>query len=189
MQIIIVQSEIETAIRDYVMSVVDIKEGMRIDIDLTATRGADGFKASIDIVPEDHPVADYDQVRSEAGEAQVETATSSVGSDPTKPLDIVTKVRKARGPNKSTLAKAAEAEAQTETTQEEEAEVVQEEPAPNSEEALAAEAQVTEPAVEEANQTAEAEVEGLPVADLEAEVPIPAPTRSLFANLNKPTND
>lgn len=49
MQIILIQSEIEEAIIDYVNSQFEIKEGQSIDIDLRATRGADGFQAFIEI--------------------------------------------------------------------------------------------------------------------------------------------
>jgi hypothetical protein len=52
MQITIVQAEIETAIRKYIEEQINVRDGMRIDIDLSATRGADGFKAIIDIVPD-----------------------------------------------------------------------------------------------------------------------------------------
>lgn len=52
MQITIPQSEIETAIIDYIQSRVQISEGMQIEIDLRATRGAEGFQAIIDIFPE-----------------------------------------------------------------------------------------------------------------------------------------
>ena len=51
MQIIIVQSEIETAIRNHILSQINVNEGNEINIDLSATRGAEGFKATIDIVP------------------------------------------------------------------------------------------------------------------------------------------
>ena len=56
MQIIIVQSEIETAIRNYVLSQLNVKEGQRIDIDLKATRGESGATAIIDIVSENAPI-------------------------------------------------------------------------------------------------------------------------------------
>ncbi len=53
MQIIIVQTEIETAIRNHILTQLSVREGMRIDIDLSATRGPEGFKATIDIVADD----------------------------------------------------------------------------------------------------------------------------------------
>ncbi|WP_244832393.1 hypothetical protein [Caballeronia sp. TF1N1] len=51
MQIIIVQTEIEAAIRAHIEQQVSIKEGMEIAIDLRSTRGDVGFTAHIDIVP------------------------------------------------------------------------------------------------------------------------------------------
>lgn len=51
MQITIVQAEIEQAIRDYVSSQLKVADGMEMTIDLSATRGAEGFKATIDIHP------------------------------------------------------------------------------------------------------------------------------------------
>ena len=69
------------------------------------------------------------------------------------------------------------------------------EPEPNSEAALAAEAAATEPAVEaedepEVDYTPTPETTGLTSDDATAteDAPAPAPTRSLFANLTKPTN-
>ena len=50
MQITLIQSEIETAIKDYVHSIMHIKEGMEIDIELRAGRGENGYTANIDIV-------------------------------------------------------------------------------------------------------------------------------------------
>lgn len=52
MQIIIVQSEIESAIRDFVKSQINISEGMEITISLKAGRGDDGYSATIDITPQ-----------------------------------------------------------------------------------------------------------------------------------------
>jgi len=67
------------------------------------------------------------------------------------------------------------------------------EPEPNSEAALAAEAAATEPAEEEGEDvdyTPTPETAGLTTDDATAteDAPAPAPTRSLFANLTKPTN-
>lgn len=54
MQITLVQTEIEQAIRDYVGNQLRVADGMEMSIDLSATRGAEGFKATIDI----HPIGD-----------------------------------------------------------------------------------------------------------------------------------
>lgn len=50
MLITLVQSELETAIKDYVHSIMHIKEGMEIIIELRAGRGENGYTANIDIV-------------------------------------------------------------------------------------------------------------------------------------------
>jgi len=51
MQLILTQSDIETALINYVNELVNIKDGMSISVDLKATRGADGATAIIDISP------------------------------------------------------------------------------------------------------------------------------------------
>lgn len=51
MQIILVQAEVEQAIKDYIANRVTLAEGTEIAIDLKAGRGPEGFTASIDIVP------------------------------------------------------------------------------------------------------------------------------------------
>ena len=53
MQIVLIQAEIEKAIRNYVNSVVKVAEGVDIVIDLKSTRGDTGFTANIDLVETD----------------------------------------------------------------------------------------------------------------------------------------
>lgn len=55
MQITINQNEIETAIRNHVLGLISVRQNMRIDIDLKATRKEDGYTAIIDIYPDDGP--------------------------------------------------------------------------------------------------------------------------------------
>ena len=55
MQITIAQAEIELAITDFITSQINIREGMRIDVDISATRGVNGFTAIIDIVSNKTP--------------------------------------------------------------------------------------------------------------------------------------
>jgi hypothetical protein len=50
MQIKLIQTEIEDAIRNYIQEQVTVKEGMEINIDLSATRGPEGFIANVEIV-------------------------------------------------------------------------------------------------------------------------------------------
>lgn len=59
MQIILIQAEIEVAIRNYVNSKVKIAAGQDIRIDLSASRGPEGFRANIDIVDAEVPVEAY----------------------------------------------------------------------------------------------------------------------------------
>lgn len=49
MRIIIVQYEIEEAIRNYILNQIDIKEGQTINIEFKNTRGDDGATAEINI--------------------------------------------------------------------------------------------------------------------------------------------
>ena len=51
MQIILVQAEVEQAIKDYIANRVTLADGTDIVIDLKAGRGPEGFTANIDIVP------------------------------------------------------------------------------------------------------------------------------------------
>ena len=53
MQIVLIQAEIEKAIRNYVNSIVKVAEGVDIVIDLKSTRGDTGFTANIDLVEVD----------------------------------------------------------------------------------------------------------------------------------------
>lgn len=57
MKITLVQSEIETAIEDYLRQQITINDDMEVTIDLSATRGPEGFKADIDIQKKAAPVA------------------------------------------------------------------------------------------------------------------------------------
>ena len=49
MQIIIAQAEIEKAITNYIRDLITVKDSTNISIELTAGRGADGFKATIEL--------------------------------------------------------------------------------------------------------------------------------------------
>jgi hypothetical protein len=52
LKIQIVETELHAAIRTYVRSMIAVQPGNRIDIELRATRGDDGFIANIDILPD-----------------------------------------------------------------------------------------------------------------------------------------
>lgn len=51
MQITLIQSEIEQALKNYINDIMSVKEGMEIEIQLKATRGEEGTTAIIDIIP------------------------------------------------------------------------------------------------------------------------------------------
>lgn len=51
MQITLIQSEIEQALKNYINDIMSVKDGMEIEIQLKATRGEEGTTAIIDIVP------------------------------------------------------------------------------------------------------------------------------------------
>lgn len=51
MRIQIVQTEMEQAIKDFVLGQLNVNEGMDITVELRAGRGEDGFTADINIVP------------------------------------------------------------------------------------------------------------------------------------------
>ena len=99
MQIILVQAEIETAIRNYVNSKVKVNEGQDIRIDLSASRGPEGFRATIDIIDDDLTPA----VASKAAAAKANTESSDE-------LTVATKAKavEAEAKKKSDMAAAAE---------------------------------------------------------------------------------
>lgn len=51
MQITLVETELKQAITEFVGRQMKIADGMAMNIELSATRGAEGFKATIDIQP------------------------------------------------------------------------------------------------------------------------------------------
>lgn len=51
MQVILPQTDIETALENFARSILNIRDGMIITIDLKAGRGANGFEATLDISP------------------------------------------------------------------------------------------------------------------------------------------
>jgi len=163
MQIIIVQSEIELAIQNYIKSQINLREGQNISVDLTATRGEAGFKAVIDITSNTvttHPVADIQIV-------------------PLKQQGIVkhidTPVELLNQPKTATeMRQALEAQ----YAAEEQAKVVTE---TKVEDTTTVEATATEATAEQAA-TAEA-VEAIPEPIAET-----AKIRGIFGNLRKPVN-
>jgi hypothetical protein len=56
MQLILPQSELEQAIKNYVNDLMNIKDGVELCIDLRAGRGVDGFTATVDIIKSGSPM-------------------------------------------------------------------------------------------------------------------------------------
>lgn len=84
MQIKLIQTEIEDAIRNYIQEQVTVKDGMEINIDLSATRGPEGFIANVEIV------------RAGTGSAQpAETAQPAPAATPATPVRTPSAIRKA----------------------------------------------------------------------------------------------
>lgn len=80
MQIILVQTEVVQALRDYVASRLTLAEGTEITVDLSATRGANGVTATIDLVePGQKPAAVAAPVQQviKAFSAKAETANKA----------------------------------------------------------------------------------------------------------------
>jgi len=50
MQLILPQSELEQAIKNYVNELINVKDGAELCIELRAGRGVDGFTATVDII-------------------------------------------------------------------------------------------------------------------------------------------
>lgn len=138
MKITITQPEIHQAIEAFIRGQISINDGMKVEINLRATRGEDGATAEIDIVPDvPEPVVE-------------EAPKATVARKPRAPkLDIANKVEEAKTTD----------EAPTQAAQEEQAE----NPEPNSEAALAAEAAATEPAEEAQEAQLETPAEPAPV--------------------------
>lgn len=76
MQVTLVQSEIEQALREFINSQINIKDGMEIVIVLKATRGDEGTTAIIDIVKPE-PVADAVKGTAIVSEPKARTVTAA----------------------------------------------------------------------------------------------------------------
>jgi hypothetical protein len=75
MQITIIETEIKTAIRNHILGLISVREDMKIDIDLRATRGQEGFTAIVDILPED-PSGNKTQLTEAAKAASASTTVT-----------------------------------------------------------------------------------------------------------------
>jgi hypothetical protein len=163
MQIILVQHEIEQALKMYLGQRLTITEGTEINIDLAATRGSEGTKAIIDLIPAAPATVATTGKSNMLTNLRQPRTKSAIPAASTKdvPDTSVMKVQKVEV-------------SESETVQEAEPEVVEAEAEPTE-----AEAEADDPEPVE-------EVVADPPA---AAAPVTAtPVKSLFANLRKPTN-
>lgn len=86
MKITIEQLDIEQAIKDHIGSMMEIKEGAQLEIDLSATRGSAGFTATITIRNADE--AARKPVTAEASVDTTQTATMTKPAKVAKVLNI-----------------------------------------------------------------------------------------------------
>lgn len=86
MKIVLNQQDIETALEDFVLSVARVPDNLRIDIDLKATRGDEGYQAFIEFVPINNQ---------NMGEVEVTPEAQAEG------LGIVEKINAAKSPDEA----------------------------------------------------------------------------------------
>ena len=176
MRIILVQAEIELALRAYVLNQISVREGQEITIAFKNTRGDDGATAEIDIsTPSDTPnKVPSTPVKRQAAPTPVAApqTASQTASDPEMEEDT-------SDPSDGSPAPAVEAESDT---------TASEETTPVQDASISSEADT---AAETVNQKEEEPVSKpasflKPTAQPSDEAP--APSKSLFANLTKPVN-
>lgn len=167
MQITINQQEIEEAIRKHILSQISLRENMKVEIDMTATRGPSGFTATINIVPEDasSPEQAQDAETSNEDGAKAETTARPLGIKE-KITDAREETEKPKTTRKAPAKKADKPKAKVEP-----------EPEPETEEDTSEQEPEQEPETETAAEPVE-----------EQETPPARKGPSIFSNLKKPTN-
>lgn len=176
MRIILVQAEIELALRAYVLNQISVREGQEITIAFKNTRGDDGATAEIDIST---PMA---QAPAKVLSASVKRTTAPVPSESRQEAPVAASEPEPEveedtsDPSIGSLAPAVEAESNTTASEEE---------APVQDASTSSE-------LESENQKEEEQV-SKPASFLKEPAKAdpdvaPAPSKSLFANLTKPVN-
>lgn len=138
MQIILIQAEIEVAIRNYVNSKVKIAAGQDIRIDLSASRGPEGFRANIDIVDAEVPVEAYSPRAATTAAPKTAAVETDAPKKKAAPAQLEAEVEEPATPSTEKVA------VDEPSAQEQEVAQEQEQEAPSVEES--AEASTTEPA-------------------------------------------
>ena len=182
MRIILVQAEIEAALRAYVFSQINVAEGQDITIDFKNTRGEDGATAEINITKAAAPNEQPQETTQTATQRRQPAAATQTAQMTTKP---------------STASPAPAATATQPTSSEPEQSAADVSSTTENTETASTEAEVVEePAVAEEPVKEEAPVEPVkkpsflqPAVSAETpDVPAASAGKSLFANLTKPVN-
>ena len=184
MRIILVQAEIELALRAYVLNQISVREGQEITIAFKNTRGDDGATAEIDIstpsnIPTKVPSTPLKRQAAPTPLTDLQTASQTALQMALQASSEPEVVEDASDPSDGSPAPAVEAE--SDTTASEEATPVQD----------ASTTSEADDAAETGNQKEEEPVSKpasflKPTAQPSDEAP--APSKSLFANLTKPVN-
>ena len=187
MKIILVQAEIELALRAYVLNQIAVKDGQDINITFKNTRGDDGATAEIDITTPsissgstttvgNGPQKLTEPVKESVSPVQAtKTAQTTVRSSTASPAPVAEAISSTPSEPKQSVQAASST---TEPTAQASTEVQNSEPK---------EEEFKVPSFLNRDKTAEASAENVPVTKPSA-TEAPAPSKSLFANLTKPVN-
>lgn len=188
MRIILVQAEIELALRAYVLNQIAVKDGQDINITFKNTRGDDGATAEIDITTPSIPSGSSTTV---GNVPQTSTQTVKESVSPVQATKTLPKASTA------SPAPAAEATSPTSTEPEQSAEAASSTTEPTAQASTEAETPVAgEPKEEEFKVPSFLNRDKAAQTSTEEDAPVtkpsaaeaPAPSKSLFANLTKPVN-
>ena len=172
MRIILVQAEIELALRAYVLNQISVREGQEITIAFKNTRGDDGATAEIDISTPSYtsikvPSTPLKQTIAPAPvEAPVTASEPEVEEDTSDPSD-------------GSPAPAVEAESDTTASEEE---------APVQDASTTSEADTADETVNQKEEEPVSKPASFLKPTAQPSDEAPAPSKSLFANLTKPVN-
>ena len=172
MRIILVQAEIELALRAYVLNQISVREGQEITIAFKNTRGDDGATAEIDISTPSYtsikvPSTPLKRTIAPAPvEAPVTASEPDMGEDTSDPSD-------------GSPAPAVEAESDTTASEEE---------APVQDASITSEADTADETVNQKEEEPVSKPASFLKPTAQPSDEAPAPSKSLFANLTKPVN-
>ena len=173
MRIILVQAEIELALRAYVLNQISVREGQEITIAFKNTRGDDGATAEIDIstpsahIPAKVPNTPLKRTIAPAPvEAPVTASEPDMGEDTSDPSD-------------GSPAPAVEAESDTTASEEE---------APVQDASTTSEADTADETVNQKEEEPVSKPASFLKPTAQPSDEAPTPSKSLFSNLTKPDN-